>query len=501
MKKSTMFTLLFCLIAVVTFTFADTRPVSAGHGVTAQQASEMNTEQAMRDFVLHVKEHREQLRTYDEHAEFRNAMRTDDGTWKSSSTYVIIVNRTSSGLQNLRAGEVISFHAEHDDALDESLRHIGIFERLMTKVEGTEGEGGQAVCVQPQNEEEKKYGNHICAVQTTIRQTGTQNIVITVAGFNHELDDADDSKALEACSNPPPEYFDAPGTDSDGETFTRVSAGELDMASDKESLKNYVKTVEEHIIGEINIFRDFLGTIPGYDQMFSEREQRGHITGRLVRLRRCWREPTWKSESIYFVIFRHEGGKRYSVFNGLSPALKDSTLELYDGCVDVDQLIVKALDEQDEDNRFFEYYWSDPAKTDDKVQDEDGNPIPGLSPGTSVKVGYVLPTTFGGATEGNFVILSGIYPEGDKDYYIPEGGMCQPIPENLSADAREHLNEYPVPEQYKYKDDDDGGCAIVSGNQSNMKIAGFNLFLLTLVLFFASLGKSRSGGKFWTSKP
>ena len=105
-------------------------------------------------------------------------------------------------------------------------------------------------------------------------------------------------------------------------------------------------------------------------------------------------------------------------------------------CVDVDQLIAKALEKQDEDNRFFEYYWSDPAKTDDKVRDEDGNPIQGLSPGTSLKVGYVLPTTFGGATEGNFVILSGIYPEGEE-HYVPEGEMCHPIPENLSADARE----------------------------------------------------------------
>lgn len=470
------------------------------YSTTARQASEMNTEQAMMDFVLHVKEHREQLRSYDEHAEFRNAMRTDNGTWKSGTTYVITVNRTSMGLLNLRAGEVISFHGEHDDALDESLRHIGIFERLMTKVEGPEGEGGQAVCVQPQNEEEEKYGNHICAVQTTIRQTGTQNIVITVAGFNHELSDADDSKALEACSNPPPEHFDAPGTDSDGETFTRITAGELDTTSDEEALKNYVKTVDEHISNEIRSFRNSLSMIPGYDQRFSEKEKRGHITGRLVRLRPCWRQETWKSESIYFVIFRHEGGKRYSVFNGLSPALKDSTLELYDGCVDVDQLIANALEKQNEDDRFFRYYWSNPVKDDDKVRDEDGNPVPGLSPGTSVKVGYVLPTTFGGATEGNFVILSGIYPE-DEEYYEPEGGMCQPIPENLSADAREHLNEYPVPEQYKYKDDDDGGCAIVSGNQSNIKTAGFNLFLLAVVLFSAIWGKSRSGGKFWTPKP
>ena len=493
MKKAATVVLFSCFMLVLAVVFFLPPPIFAHetYSTTARQASEMDTEQAMKDFVLHVKEHREQLRSYDEHAEFRNALRTDDGVWKSGNTYIIAVNRASMGLQDLRAGEVISFHAEHDDALDGSLRNIGVFDRLMMAVEQS---GEQPACVK---DETGEHGNYICAVQTTLNQTGgARNIVYTVAGFDHETDDVDFSKALDACPDLGPQYFTESGTDSNGESFTRVSAGTLDMASDEETLKNYVKTVDEHITNEIKRFRTLLRTRnPQYDNLFSEEVKRGHIVGRLVRLRRCWREETWKSGSIYFVLFRHED-KRYSVFNGLSPALKDSTLDLYDGCVDVDQLIVKALDEQDEDNRFFEYYWSNPAKTDDKVRDGDGNPVPGLSPGTSVKVGYVLPTTFGGETRANFVILSGIYPE-DREYYVPEGGMCQPPPENLSASAREHLHKYPVfPEQEK----DDGGCAIASGDQSNMKIAGFNLFLLTVVLFFASLGRSRSGGKFWTSK-
>lgn len=469
---------------VLVVAFGDTRSTSAHemYTTTAQEASEMKTEQAMMDFVLHVKEHREQLRSYNGHAEFRNAMRNDDGTWKSGNTYVIVVNRASSGLQDLKAGEVISFHAEQDRALDRSLRHIGIFERLMTKVEQS---GEQPACV---TDETGEHGNHICAVQTTIIQQGAQGIVYTVAGFDHEPGDVDPSKALAACRDLNQEYFNAPGTDSNGESFTRTSAGMLDMAADRETLKNYVKTVEEHITDEINRFRRLF---PGYD-MLSDERQRGTLTGRLVRLRPCWREETWKSGSIYFVIFRHEG-RRYSVFNGLSPRLKDSTLELYDGCVDVDRLIAQSLDEQDENNRFFEYYWSNPAKTNDRVTDEGGNPIQGLSPGTSVKVGYVLPTTFGGATKANFVILSGIYPE-DKEYYEPEGGTCHPIPDNLSALARDQLHKYPVPERYKYKDD--GGCAIASGDRSNLKVAGFNLFLLTVVLFSAILGRSRSGEKF-----
>jgi len=496
MKKSATVTLVSFFMLVLVVVFSTTLPASAHDGgtytTTAQQASEMNTKQAMMDFVLHVKEHREQLRSYDEHAEFRNAMRTS-GTWKSGTTDVITVNRASMGLLNLRAGEVISFHAEDDDALDGSLRHIGIFDQLMMELEKP-GQGEQPACV---TDDTGDHGNHICAVQTTITSdTGVQNIVYTVAGFHHEPDDVDDSKALDACRDLGTQYFSESGTDSNGESFPRVNAQMLDMSADRETLKNYTKTVEEHISNEIKNFRNLLRMRnPGYDQRFSEEEQRGHITGRLVRLRPCWRQPAWKAGSIYFVLFRHED-KRYSVFNGLSPALKDSTLDLYDGCVDVDQLIVQALKKQDENNRFFEYYWSNPVKDDDLVVDEDGKFIQGLSPGTSLKTGYVLPTTFGGETKANFVILSGIYPE-DREQYVPEGGMCHPIPDNLSAFARDQLHRYPGPGK---DDEDDGGCAIASGDQGNIKVAGFNLFLLTVVLFFASLGKRRSGGKFWTPK-
>lgn len=487
MKNSLLF---FCFMFILVVAFGDTRSTSAHemYTTTAQQASE-GTMGDMRNFVLHVKEHREQIRDYDEHAEFRNAMRTNDGTWKSDTTYVIAVNRRASGFQNLEAGEVISFHADQDRALDGSLRGIGVFERLMTEVEKS---GEQPACV---TDETGEHGNHICAVQTTLTsQTGARNTVYTVAGFDHEPDDVNFDKALAACPDLGSEYFNQSGTDADGKSFARTSAEMLDTAADRETLKNYVKTVEEHISNEIKDFREFLrAQNPGYD-LVPEQVQRGHITARLARLRTCWRQENWKSGSIYFVLFRHEG-KRYSVFNGLSPTLKDSALNLYDGCVDIDQLIIQALDEENENNRFFEYYWSNPVKDDDRVRDEDGNPIQDLSPGTSLKVGYVLPTTFGGETKANFVILSGIYPE-DRKQYVPEGGMCHPIPDHLSDFALDQLHRYPGPA----KDGGDGGCAIVSGNQSNLKVAGLNLFLLTAALFFAIWGKSRSGGKFWTSK-
>ena len=85
---------------VLAIVFGNTYSTFAHDGsmytTTAQQASETDTMEAMMDFVLHVKEHREQLRGYDEHAKFRNDMRTDNGVWKSGNTYIITVKQVKS---------------------------------------------------------------------------------------------------------------------------------------------------------------------------------------------------------------------------------------------------------------------------------------------------------------------------------------------------------------------------------------------------------------------
>lgn len=52
---------------VLTVVFGDTHPASADemYTTTAQEASEMDTMEAMRNFVLNVKEHAERLRAED----------------------------------------------------------------------------------------------------------------------------------------------------------------------------------------------------------------------------------------------------------------------------------------------------------------------------------------------------------------------------------------------------------------------------------------------------
>lgn len=485
MKKTAMATLFSCSMLVLTVVFGNTHSASAHEGsmytTTAQQASEMGTMEAMRDFLLHMKEHREQIRNDDEHSEFRNAMRTDNGVWKYGTTYIITVNTGRVG-RTLQAGEAIGFHAEHPAATDKSLRHIPIFQELMVKVE-ERGGGGEAVCVEDPT---GKYGNHICAVETTItNEHGTSTTAISVAGFHHESNEVDDSKVM--CPEFPSGYFGSSGTDANGEQFTRTSAG---MVGDEESLKNYLKTVDEHITNEI---KRLAQTVPGYAQL-SDTRQREITTLRLARLRPCWRDENepWKSGEIYFYLIRYARGegaaKQYGIFNGLSPQFEDTTLLLYDGCIDVGQTVFQILENQNDG--LLEYYWSNPLKDDDLVVDESGNPIRGLSPGTSVKLGYFLTTNFGGATKSDFVLGSGIYPE--KEYYVPESGMCQDPPDYLSETARNNLDKFPVfPEQEK----DDGGCAIASGDQGNLKIAGLNLFMIVVVMFFAVSRKNRLSGK------
>ncbi len=479
MRNMTM--LFFCFVTVLAVAFADMRPAFADHGVTAQQASEMGTMQAMKAFVLRVKEHREATLTDDGHAELRDAMRTDGTDWKYENTYVISVNIGTGA--NYKAGDVITFHAEYPLATDKSLRHIEIFRELMTKVLML-GEGEKAACVE---DETGRYGKHICAAITTLTQErGFKNDVISVVGFHHEGDEASAEKIQ--CPDLGDEYFGELGTGPDGERFTRTSAN---MVTDRKSLENYLKTVEEMISNRIREIR----MAPGYRALEGSRlRQLSYLLQGLTLSRPCWRDEPWTSGSIYFYLIRYVPGKgaakQYGVFNGLSAQFEDTTLLLYDGCVDVGQTVFQIL--QENPDGFLEYYWSNPVKDDDIVVDASENPIRGLSPGTSVKLGYFLTTTFGGEGATSFVIGSGIYPE-DQEYYVPEGGMCQDIPDYLTETARQYLDEFPkAPEQKK---DDDGGCAVASGNQDSLRLAGLNMLLLAAVLFLAVSRRSSSGGK------
>ncbi len=426
----------------------------------------------MRAFLLNTKQQWEQIRGFDDHTEFRNALRTDDGVWKSGNTYIILVNEEITGFLTLEAGEVIRFHAKYATSKDLSLGDIPLFKELMDRVEAANGE---SVCIE--DTRTGREGRHICAVETTHNEAGSTTDFILVAGFDHELEEV--SYDLIQCPELGEGYFGQTSTDPDGEQFTRTSAS---MVTDSDSLVDYLKTVEEHITDEAKKIQDLLppGLSPG--------QQVGSIIAGVTRLRPCWREEggPWKSGEIYFYLISFTD-RLYVIFNGLNTEFEDGTVRLYDGCIDYGTTVRNILDQDGVDDGFLEYYWSDPRRDDDLVVDDSGNPIRGLSPGTSVKLGYFLQTNLG-FSPYDVVIGSGIYP--DKNTYEPEGGMCQDIPDDLSELARGYLGEFPnfMDREPEQDNGDSGGCTIASVGEGKLKAAGLSFFLVAAVMFFGGFG-------------
>ncbi len=450
MKKVASVTLFFFCIIV----FSAAPPASAHDGVTAEEASAGDMED-MRDFLLHLKRHREQRVTSDEgRIEFRNAMRNNNGVWRHGDTYVITVNKSGDGAvtgDSFQSGDIILFHGKHPEALSASLRGIPVFRRLMGRVEEA---GDEVVCVQ--DDRPGRGGGHICAVEDS--DTGEAgDSFIHVGGFDHELGEADHSKSLAACP------------DLSGKGWLNA-----DMVNDEPSLERYLEGVNQHITEEFAEVSHSRGRLP---------------LARMVQLMPCWREPPWQSGSIYFYIIIYTD-KQYGIFNGLTPQFQDTSLILIDeNNLNVGQAVRGIVEEQNEG--FLTYLWDDPVVSGDEVvceqtglvsgtplenegdnEDEEvfceaGSPIPGRSPGTSVKRGYFIRTDFGIGGTTDYVLGSGIYPKSE------EGGGS-----GGSGGG--------------------GGCAIAAGSGNELGFAALNLFFIAAVLFLATSGKSRPGEKLLT---
>ncbi|MCY4379612.1 MAG: hypothetical protein OXC39_07305 [Candidatus Dadabacteria bacterium] len=491
MKKTTIIALLFCCVSVLAVVFADTRSAFADHGVTAEQAASIGTKEAMENFLQHVRSHFEQVLV--ENVEFRNTLRRDGGDYRHNKTYSIIVNQTNP---DLKAGELIYVHAEHRTASSGSLRDIEVFERLMTEVEKVGEE--EVACV----EDDGTHGNHICAGKAIgTSEIGSARIpVIVIVGFHNELDEV---KFIVECPEFTPEDLQSRGWQS------------AEMVNDEESLKRYLKGVEAHISEEVQ--KPFFPLLPLIQRIRSEgrfptpdeQAELGKATAEavqlLISLQHCWRQAPWKSGSIYFYMIQYDspegapagtppdGTIQFGVFNGITAEFHDRHFRLYDGCLNVGRAVFDEVTKDDDtpNEGFLRYYWTNPdLEGADGVNDENGNPIEGLSPGTSVKLGYFIRTNFG-LGEDYLVLGSGIYPEGET-YYEPESGKCEDPPDTLPESSREYLSNFPSPPEKE----DDGGCAIASGGDNKLKIAAFNLFLIAAVLFLAVSRKSRLGGKF-----
>lgn len=218
-------------------------------------------------------------------------------------------------------------------------------------------------------------------------------------------------------------YEQLPGAD----TITpSITAEEVDT---REELKTFVK-------GAIEFFGRALAD-PEID---------------LVKARKLFRaeDGPWRHVSTYIWIMDDQGNV---IFNGGNRNIEQTNL-LGGGqnptLVEIIERLIAASKETEEDDRFVEYDWDDPAIEGDEAPG-------GGAGGSSPKLGYVEPFANPSNPNQIFIFGSGLYLG---------------------------------PETPEMETPDDGGCAI-SGTENTTKSSLLNLFLVMSVLFFAVSFKRR----------
>ena len=190
-------------------------------------------------------------------------------------------------------------------------------------------------------------------------------------------------------------------------------------------------------------------------------------------------EGPWRADPIYLFAFGDTPEKE-SFFNALDKNLEDTELRIIDARgIDVGNLIVEKARASLEGG-FVDYCWDNPSVADDNRRDQDGNPLPGASPGISWKTSYVVksfsylgfPPSIVDEKVNDIIVGSGIYPQEGEP---PEGCKI------FAGDTGQ-----PEPSS------DDSGCA-VAGTGNNLQGAALNLFLTVFALFLAVSFRGRAG--------
>ena len=205
----------------------------------------------------------------------------------------------------------------------------------------------------------------------------------------------------------------------------RTTAADVSEKNDKETLKEFVDTVA-------SLFTLALREAP-------------HFSPLLRLLSSTISHEPWISDNIYLYIMDEKGNV---VYNALDRSLEGKNLQVTDKAGnDIWELSREAL----KGDGFYEYYWDDPSVDGDEVRDENGQPIEGMSPGNSFKIGYLKQVNVENSVFPQWIIGSGIY----------------------------------------LKEESESGCSI-SGSRATPKNVSLNLFLIASVLVTAVLWKSRS---------
>ena len=405
--KTLRLLVLFCSVLGLVGVFSDVRPAVAHssnqHTETATAADVVSGDASLENFVNHAATHIGETATFGELTQLVTDFRTDDGVWKSGSTYLIILTSPGGGVQS---------HANNRELEDED----------WSMLEDSRGNpvGQGFLSVGPAGGPVNYYD------QTAKQSYAVESIdpfvpllkYVLIGGFDYEPE----------IQQVPYDQIAGADTIIPPVTAEDVSAsvGDLDVA--KEKLKIFVQ-------GAIDFFRSTLFD-PNVD---------------LANARKLFRaeDGPWRHVSTYIYIMDNDGNV---IFNGGNKNIEQTNLlQSQDPTlVDTIQRLIAASEKENEDERFVNYNWDNPAVDGD-------SPPGGGGGGSSPKLGYVETLALPGVPQV-FIFGSGLYLGSDT-------------PETDTAD--------------------DGACAI-AGNGNTTQNTIFNLFLVMSVLFLAISFKRRS---------
>ena len=348
-----------------------------GPQTTAKEAYDSNTEEAMRDFLLHAHRHVSQLTTdpssgvltvpSNELSVLYKEMR-EEGVWRYKSVYLIELN--SDGL--------VSNHGKYFKSLHLRLIHeIRPVRSLVNSVlaKFNEEKRGVETLSCEQYDAPEGMTRWACAVNVEFANLDTGFILI--AGLDHDVNDPAILNILR-CDDP------------SLLKFPEVIASQVYESQNKEDMKEFVREA-------IRLSGDYILQVG--ESM--EEARRKRLSSLCLTV-----EGPWNHRSVYLFVLSVEGPDPVVVLNGNNPEL---TGTLFEKILDEDDKDVSALilDAAGEDGKggFVEYKWDDPDIEGDEVNEA------GRSPGTSPKISYVEGARIGGPDSPIYIFGSGIYPK------------------------------------------------------------------------------------------
>ncbi len=285
-------------------------------------------------------------------------------------------------------------------------------------------------------------GKYACASKFPTREA------TMIVGLHHEKDDS--PFKLPDCSG-----FEL-GTPAEEVYKDQTNDGRLEAY-----VKGVIRTVKQEMAR--------VWTESGAAEIENPQNRRQQLFGKFYEKVACFREKDFKHENIYIFVMDANPQTPTVLVNGNDFDLNGASLDLNDDNSPGEPNIAKRFNQAlgggippVGESAYINYYWDDPTDETDNVA---GFLQERKVPGTSCKRSYIEVANImefsGDDAAVPYIFGSGTYQEDE---------VCQP-------------------------ESDDGGCALASADQDNLKLAGLNIFLLVAVLFLARFREKAAWAK------